>query len=88
MSNPYSHSVLENSQAQATMSSLWCQPLDISQSSAVNYTLQEWAPNERVLQLSTNIRSGEDQWWNEVLEQCRHGCLSDNNYDWLHGFPL
>ena len=23
----------------------------------------------------------------EVLEQCRHGLLSANNYDWLHGYP-
>ena len=51
------------------------------------FVLQRWGNNERVLQLSTNIRSGEDAWWNEVLEQCRLGALSDDNYNWMHGFP-
>ena len=27
----------------------------------------------------------KDLWWNEVLEECRFGCLSRNNYLFLHG---
>ena len=87
MSHPLSHSVQNSSAAQATMASLWCQPSDVSDLNAAHYMLQEWAPKERVLELSTNIRSGEDEWWNEVLEQCRRGELSEDNYDWIHGFP-
>ena len=47
----------------------------------------QWSPGKRVHELSTNIRSGEDLWWNEVLEQCRKGELSDDNYNWIHGYP-
>jgi len=49
--------------------------------------LQEWGPKQHVLELSENIRSGEDLWWNQVLEQCRRGELSPENYDWIHGYP-
>ena len=87
MSNPFSHSVQSSSSAQAAMPSFWCQPSDVAEVNAAHYMLQEWAPQERVLELSTNIRSGEDAWWNEVLEQCRRGELSEDNYDWIHGFP-
>ena len=48
--------------------------------------LQEWVPKQHVLELSENIRSGEDVWWNQVLEQCRRGELSAENYDWMHGY--
>jgi hypothetical protein len=29
----------------------------------------------------------KDAWYNEVLEECRMGELSDNNYNFLHGLP-
>ena len=50
--------------------------------------MQQWpGSNVYVHELSQNIRSGEDRWGNEVLEQARQGDLSDENYNWLHGFP-
>ena len=51
------------------------------------FALQEWQPGVRVKELSTNIRSGNDKWWNQVLEECRNGNLSEQNFCWLHGLP-
>ena len=48
--------------------------------------LQPWRGESRVWELSQNIRSGEDEWFSEVLEQCRQGELSQANYNFLHGF--
>ena len=54
----------------------------------IDWGLQRWpGSNAFVHELSQNIRSGEDKWWNDVLEQARQGALSDENYNWLHGFP-
>jgi len=86
MSNPFATGVLECSYAQPTMASLWRLHSNSGVENAAEYGLQEWADSEWVLQLSTNIRSGEDEWWNAVLEQCRQGELTQNNYDWMHGF--
>ena len=41
----------------------------------------------RVLELNTNIRSGDDRWFSDVLDECRRGELSDANYRFLHGLP-
>jgi hypothetical protein len=30
----------------------------------------------------------KDAWWNEVVDQFRDGCLSDANYNYLHGIPV
>ena len=67
--------------AKLTMSIFWdCQSID--------WGLQRWPDSKAfVHELSQNIRSGEDKWWNEVLEQARQGELSEDNYNWLHGFP-
>ena len=86
MSNPFATGVLECSYAQPTMASLWRLHSNSDVENAAEYGLQEWADSEWVLQLSTNIRSGEDEWWNAVLEQCRQGELTQDNYDWMHGF--
>eukprot|EP00973_Karenia_brevis_P007756 1053164-Karenia_brevis.AAC.1 len=51
------------------------------------YHLQPWKGAERVLELDTNIRSGEDKGFSEVLDECRKGQLSDSNYNFLHGLP-
>lgn len=83
MSNPYSKKVLECASAQLLMSSLWRMPSNAQSSAtssgagdadpfhednaATCYRLQRWSSGQRVLQLSTNIRSGEDLWWNEVF---------------------
>ena len=53
-----------------------------------DWGLQRWPQsNAFVHELSQNIRSGDDRWWNQVLEQARVGALSEDNYNWLHGFP-
>ena len=67
--------------AKITMSIFWdCQSID--------WGFQRWPDSKAfVHELSQNIRSGEDKWWNEVLEQARQGELSEDNYNWLHGFP-
>ena len=49
--------------------------------------LQPWQGNERVLELNQKIRSGEDVWFSNVLDECRVGKLSDANYNFLHGLP-
>ena len=52
-----------------------------------NLHLQEWTGKHRVWELSENLRSGEDVWFSEVLDQCRVGQLSEENYNFLHGLP-
>ena len=39
------------------------------------------------MELSKNIRSGHDYWWNDVLDECRVGRQSEHNFCYLHGFP-
>jgi len=85
MANPLRTVVRENALARTIVESVWC--MGQEGPDATEFVLQRWSNNERVLQLSTNIRSGEDAWWNEVLEQCRLGALSEDNYNWMHGFP-
>ena len=55
------------------------------ESDTSNMYLQPWRGESRVWELSQNIRSGEDEWFSEVLEQCRQGELSQANYNFLHG---
>ena len=87
MSNPFSKTVLECSAAKTLMASVWCTGRSSEdEDTAVDFMLQEWKPSMRVLELSVNIRSGQDLWWNEVLEECRIGALSENNFDWIHGY--
>ena len=81
MSNPFAQAVQECSSAQSIMTSIWCSGHEDEDADAANFTIQKWPSGQRVLELSTNIRSGKDLWWNEVLEQCRQGNLSSENYD-------
>ena len=54
----------------------------------IDWGLQCWPKsNSLVHELSQNIRSGDDKWWNQVLEEARVGALSEDNYNWLHGIP-
>ena len=46
--------------------------------------LQPWSSDCRVLELSQNIRSGADEWFPSVLDECRLGALSEANYNFLH----
>ena len=52
-----------------------------------NDHLQSWHGHSRVWELSQNLRSGEDEWFSEVLDQCRVGDLKEENYNFLHGLP-
>ena len=84
-----------------TLSIFWLagktSPADVSElpeSSTANnnetletFYLQPWHEKARVLELSQNIRSGEDVWFSNVLDECRIGNLSDANYNFLHGLP-
>eukprot|EP00973_Karenia_brevis_P048855 6777046-Karenia_brevis.AAC.1 len=61
-----------------TMNMFWFNPKQ-------DYDLQPWHGGKRVLELTTNIRSGEDKWFSEVLDEMRLGKLSIDNYNFLHG---
>ena len=63
MSNPVPH------QENPIMSSCWY-------TAANTFAVQEWEKGVRVKELSVNIRSGNDLWWNGVLEECGVGALS------------
>ena len=65
------------------MSMFWLRGKDEEE----DHHLQTWQDKERVLELNTNIRSGDDEWYSEVLDQCRQGQLSEANYNFLHGLP-
>ena len=81
MSNPHGPKVLESAMANAIMSMFW--------RSDQRNSLQAWEGTEaRVLQLRVNKRSGEDIWFSSVLDQCRAGNLSNDNFCFLHGFPI
>ena len=40
---------------------------------ASNFHMQAWQAGARVRELNQNMRSGEDEWFSEVLDQCRLG---------------
>ena len=44
-----------------------------------DHHLQSWQGKDRVLELNTNIRSGDGQWYSVVLDECRTGQLSEAN---------
>ena len=40
------------------------------------------------VELTEQMRVRDDPWYQEdVLQQCRYGCLSEESYNFLHGFP-
>ena len=49
--------------------------------------LQTWSNGERMLHLDTNERSGADKWFGSVLYACRDGALTEEDYNFLHGYP-
>ena len=30
----------------------------------------------------------KDEWWTEVSDEVRHGCISGKNHKYLHGLPV
>ena len=79
MSNPYSRAVLESAKANSIMAMFW---LDCHREA-----LQKWPHNQRVLHLDVNKRSGKDAWFSKLLDDCREGQLTENDFNYLHGFP-
>ena len=79
MSNPYSEKALSNATASAILNMFW--------NADNKMGLQCWRGKERVLHLSTNLRSGVDKWFSDVLDACRLGCLPEDDYNFLHGLP-
>jgi len=80
MSNPYSNHVLECAKHHSVMSMFWL--------GGHREALQTWQHNgKRVLHLIENMRSGKDAWFSRLLDSCREGSMSANDYNFLHGFP-
>ena len=40
-----------------------------------------------VFELTVNIRCGEDEWYGPLIAACREGSLSEEQYNFLHGYP-
>ena len=55
-----------------TMAMFWHKSLEGDSS---NFHLQAWHTGSRVWELSENLRSGDDAWFSDVLDQCRQGHL-------------
>ena len=67
----------------ATMSCFWFLPTH-----ANSYNLlSRGQGGRRVLELSRKIRSGADEWFSDVLNECRLGTLSGDNSNFLRGLP-
>ena len=79
MSNPFATKTLENARASEIMGMFWF--------SHPKYSLQPWQQDERMLHLDVNERSGADTWFSNVLDACRQGQLSEDDYNFLHGYP-
>ena len=77
-----------NPYADLTLSMFWHGPDEnATESSFSNFHLQPWTEKARVLELNQNLRSGEDEWFSSVLDECRLGALQEENYNFLHGLP-
>jgi len=80
MSNPFSQKVLESARANSVMSMFW--------RSDSKYSLQHWNDaRHRVMHLQVNKRSGGDAWFSKLLDDCRLGRMTLDDYNFLHGFP-
>jgi len=84
MSNPYDQRTSEQATIRLSMNTFWC-PGTLTSS----WELQPWSRNDKscVVELAVNKRSGEDIWFSDVLDECRAGDLSEDNYNFLHGYP-
>ena len=60
MSNPFALKVKESARAALSMGMFWFGDL--------NFSLQTWKGQERMLHLDTNERSGADKWYSDVLQ--------------------
>lgn len=78
MSDVESPKVFENAKGLYIMNMFWNGEHEDS--------LQTWTDSQRVLELTTNIRSGGDVWYSQFLDACRKGSLQENDYNFLHGY--
>ena len=96
MSNPFAQQVEESARARVIMGMFWFSGLSYSlqpwhgiptdaPDKAVDKTPVSYAP--RILHLEKNERSGADVWFSNLLNACREGNLSEDDYNFLHGFP-
>ena len=79
MSNPFSVVSQESAKAKFVMAMFWDE--------GVSWSLQPWTNNSRMLHLDSNERSGADKWFAKVLVTCREGNMSEDDYNFLHGYP-
>lgn len=84
MSNPFDKRTKEQATIRLAMITFWGRG---TISSA--WELRPWnaAEPSRVAELSVNQRSGADVWFSTVLDECRAGHLTEDNYNFLHGLP-
>ena len=83
MSNPLKHTGC--SSVDRTLYMFWYAPKQDEECD--NFHIQPWHGKCRIWELSQNIRSGADEWLSTVLDECRAGALTENNYNLLHGLP-
>ena len=79
MSDPYAEKVKGSAKANDIMRMFW-KPRHES-------SLRTWPDGKRVLHLTRNERSGADTWFSQLLNSCREGCLTETDYNFLHGYP-
>ena len=79
MSSPFAQKAMENAKARQIMNMFW--------DPGISFSLQEWSNKSRMMHLDVNERSGQDVWFSEILDHCREGALTEDDYNFLHGYP-
>ena len=79
MSSPFAQKAMENAKARQIMNMFW--------DPGVSFSVQEWSNKSRMMHLDVNERSGQDVWFSEILDHCREGALTEDDYNFLHGYP-
>ena len=79
MSSPFAQKAMENAKARQIMNMFW--------DPGISFSLQEWPNKNRMLHLDVNERSGQDVWFSDILDRCRAGALTEDDYNFLHGYP-
>ena len=79
MSSPFAQKAMENAKARQIMNMFW--------DPGISFSLQEWSNKSRMMHLDVNERSGQDVCFSEILDHCREGALTEDDYNFLHGYP-
>ena len=77
MSNLFAPKAQENERAQTVMG--------MFRHAGLSFSVQPWREKERIFHLHVNERSGKDLWFSSLLDSCRTGTMSEQDYNWLHG---